>query len=640
MDQKHVKKEMEISKSTDYKISVAVFGNTRFDKRSSLVNFLFAEYFCLTNVRCITVYHETKEKFQKTDEIRKINEENNKKVKEEEKKKTEYVYKLSEFLETKKVEPCNIIHHNVQPIYDLLDAKRHYEINVYDIPQLDDILTVQNWVETNFKEFDIIMYVTNIKRELDQQKIKYLMTKIKEQRDKKKMVYLVVVIGGCDNMCVYEDGTSQLIDGKLIVNEQKIKEQVKKIADELKLENDYWNNFIKMSIEDILFYRTIKAHQQTHKINFTVNVYDHLAVNDMGKNEWRTMKQEDKELYIKNLVEKVCEPTYYELRMKQYGFKMLRETLQKIIGNGEYLLLNHFRKEVDEREKDHKNIESFIKQYQDFYDKAGGIFFMCKVQAYSIIEDAIKIDLDEYISRIDETKIYDDNDTERASDFIITANILIESNIIKRFYNISKVKEKVRALKNACALLIVGTLRLDQYDNESKNMICVIRLLKEHNYCDIPRIIKEINDKHINRWDDGYFNKTEDIFTWCQTLLNEFKCEKKEVQKFLEEWILWKQYYMRQRPHKNQHVYLGYCYILDQHISKILHSTVGNKVLFPREATNEKYYTVLSIMNKYTIGIIQKRHKSWLSEVDVVKLVNNMNHELMIERYLLNTFHS
>jgi small GTP-binding protein len=615
-------------------ISIAILGSVSVGK-STLMNSLFAEQYSDMRIKRTTmlpqVYQETEDDGIISDkQIRKENTEHNKKIYDDANNKK----KLT-------LEDCKELVYQVPKLHDFIDNKRQYYINVYDLPGIDDadlkdVYTA--YLEKQFSEFDIVIFMLDINNAFNRadevQLFRSVIRQIKRQiTEFHKNVYLIICINKCDDMFIDEKDPNTIHFENEEYKEmyEDIYSRVMKMADEEKLDKKYCNNFSKISAEDSFIYRCIKKNKDNKLDDAQFNK---LALNDIGKNKWRTMKQKEKEKYIDKIVEKVRDDQYYQERMIQCGFKNFSNMIRRIVGvENQYLfLMNHIRNEIQSIGKmTDDNTERIMLQYDVVYKKIYTVGRMFKKDDQKIIKDDITKKIDTYIQSMGKESITNQNIANKYAIHQENLEYLIKHSTVKRLYNVNKLLE-TRTLICAYSEQYHLNIILSGKCNDPRELKPHVNRLQECQFKKIIEVVDNINLKNLLLFKEGY-DHPEHVIEWCKYIRNELKYDNAKIKQFLQNWLVSKQTYLRVTVNNNNGTadeqdqrranFLNYCYDLDYYLTQLCCKIDLGK--------NENFYKNLSINNKKTIV-------SMIGGMGGACYLKETDNELLLERYLFDNF--
>jgi len=329
--------------------------------KSTLLNSLFCDTYSDMKIKRTTMIpqvYQCDPKINKNKnyakEIRKKNEEINKKIIEQ----TENKDILS-------IQDCYEQVYKVSPIENFIKIPAYTNIVIFDIPGLNDSQTKNtyfSYLDENFYKFDYILFVIDIQQSLntsDEMDILKLIRKnildIKAKYNKD--IKLLVVCNKCDNMDWNKESN------QLEMDEEELEEMYQQIVKTLKNELTISYDIIKYSAEDTYIYRML-----VNKNNLDIKYIDRIGINELGKKQWKDLKKESSsEELLKILQDKID----VNDRLKCTGYEGLIDKINKSIVSITDILISKINiiEEIIKKEKDYEiinimfdNLYNFVKE--------------------------------------------------------------------------------------------------------------------------------------------------------------------------------------------------------------------------------------------------------------------------------------
>jgi signal recognition particle receptor subunit beta len=170
--------------------------------------------------------------------------------------------------------------------------KEDFLIRFYDVPGLDDAETKEgyfNWIKTNFKHFDIIIYILDIERGFNtdgEMSILKLLFSLNNEWYSKcgKTTFIIPVINKCDNV-QFINNKYTFFDDELCTMYSDIKKTLSDMSKEYKIEN-FVKNAIPISFEEAFIYRYIQQHGFNAIDNLDTKYINKIGVNEFGVRQW------------------------------------------------------------------------------------------------------------------------------------------------------------------------------------------------------------------------------------------------------------------------------------------------------------------------------------------------------------------
>ena len=334
--------------------------------KSTLLNSLFCDTYSDMKIKRTTMIpqvYQCDPKIQKSKtyakEIRKQNEEINKKIIEQTENKTALT-----------IQDCYEIVYKVPPINNFIKLPPNINVAIFDIPGLNDSQTKNTYFEylnQNFYKFDYILFVIDIQSALntsDEMDILHLIKNniLDIKKKYNKDIKLLVICNKCDNMELNKNGILEM-------DEPELEEMYVQITTTLKNELSIINyDIIKYSAEDTYIYRLLdEGHSLDQKY------IDRLGINELGKIKWKELKANSS---INELVKILKDLIHDKERLKNTGYSDLIDKINKGIDTSSTILLNKVNIIEDiilKKEQDlikvnilFDNIYKYVKEIQSF----------------------------------------------------------------------------------------------------------------------------------------------------------------------------------------------------------------------------------------------------------------------------------
>ena len=253
---------------------------------------------------------------------------------------------------------CQPIYHQIDRICDLFDPSiinPNIKINIYDIPGLNDSASKNiyfEWVKLNIKIFDIIIFMTDITRGLNNSDeieiMRLLMGSMPHTQSR-----MICLMNKCDDI-YFDEAQKDLVFEE--TEQENIYIQANNIlldiARSYNLGQDRYTPFIPISSENCFIYRALKVQRQLqhpHQVPDLDPVYQNrLCKNECGVNQWKKMNIDEREKTFHNILANLDE-TYYS-KILDTGYLSVKSIIQNtIISN-----INNFI--VDRANNDIKNL--------------------------------------------------------------------------------------------------------------------------------------------------------------------------------------------------------------------------------------------------------------------------------------------
>ena len=306
------------------------------------------------------------------------------------------------------IEKCQSLYHNIDKICDLFDPSiidSDLKINIYDIPGLNDSASKDiyfQWVKQNIKLFDIIIFMTDITRGLNNSDeieiLNLLMESMKLYKNK-----MICLINKCDdiyydseqNDLVFEDREQE----NIYIQANNILTDIAK-SHSFDSKSDNFTPFLPISAENCFIYRTLVKNPS---YELDQNHQNKLCKNECGVNQWKKMSTNEKEelflLILRDLEKR------NDNKILDTGYLAFKEIIQKIIVNNKLdFLMNHIENDVKDLEMPTiENITTYVDSINKYISKLTQIQTLGKNASYILFWKNINTTLNNYIINI--TKI-------------------------------------------------------------------------------------------------------------------------------------------------------------------------------------------------------------------------------------------
>lgn len=304
-------------------------------------------------------------------------------------------------------------------------------IQIYDIPGLNDSLSKNvffEWIRNNFNLFDIVIFVTDIDKGLnncDEMDILDLLIEcIKIEGDKGKNIGIIPVINKCDNVR-YDKKSNEMSfrDENEDDNEENEDEEIYNQANNIlkgKLKN--MCNFIPLSAElGFIYSLIIKQSNTSDSLRLPVNYFNILGEYEYGKRKWKESDKEGKNRKIAKIASKLDNNDHAMYCLYNTGYYFLRDKIQTIIkdNQGNYAY-NHFIDKVN-MITDIDIIDEYLDNLMEMINEQHGLAACYDIQLRTkmdLINNSIKL-----LSQYYEVEM------KKINDIITSSKVLIDDNI-------------------------------------------------------------------------------------------------------------------------------------------------------------------------------------------------------------------
>jgi len=333
--------------------------------KSTLLNSLFCDTYSDMKIKRTTMIpqvYQCDPKIQKNKayakEIRKQNEEINKKIIEQTENKTALT-----------IQDCYEIVYKVPPIENFIKLPSNINVAIFDIPGLNDSQTKNTYFQylnQNFYKFDYILFVIDIQSALNTSDEMDILKLIKQnildiKKKYNKDIKLLVVCNKCDDMELNKEN-------QLEIDEPELEEMYEQIVKTLKNELTINYDIIKYSAQNTYIYRMLSTEN-----TLDMKDLDKIGRDQYGRDPW---KEERKGLTEDQLISKLKKKVNFNNKLKLTGYSGLIEKINKAVNPISELLLNKIKiieELILKKEKDllkvnnlFDNIYSYTKEIQSF----------------------------------------------------------------------------------------------------------------------------------------------------------------------------------------------------------------------------------------------------------------------------------
>lgn len=309
----------QMTKQTNvYNINIAVLGTVSAGK-STLLNSLFLEEFTSMNISRNTmvpqIYREIiNNKKKEVKEARDINRE---------------VSELNDMLKSKMESPDYNFNNDMKPIEfyihklkELNFCQKNIYLSFYDIPGLNDSKNhniYYSYVKKNFHDFDIILYLIDLKTGLntkDEIDVLNFIMKYSSQENK----YVIPIINKSDDMTMDDQG---------LICESKFKNNYDNIINLLnKYTAKYYNtkisNPVLYSAQESYMYRMLLKNPDWE---LKEDLRNTIGFNDMGK-KYFTLSNDERIIKVKEIVKNT---EFIQTMIKMCGYSYLYDTIKNVL---------------------------------------------------------------------------------------------------------------------------------------------------------------------------------------------------------------------------------------------------------------------------------------------------------------------
>ncbi|MEM0353964.1 MAG: dynamin family protein [Thermoplasmata archaeon] len=266
---------------------------------------------------------------------------------------------------------CQPTYHRISRLHDLFDLKiidPNLRINIYDIPGLNDPFNKDiyfEWVRKNIKIFDIIIFITDVTRGLNNSDETDILELLLESMTKSKAV-MICLMNKCDDIyydndqcdIVFEDeehAKNYIYANNILIN------MAKKYGFEQN--GNRVRAFIPISSETCFIYRSIMGNHKLSK-----KYLNKLGKNECGTNKWKNMEEKEKEKILEDVIVKLRDN--YSTKIMDTGYVEVRKIIQDVIINNKFeFLMSHYEDNVRKLELQNiENVDEYINMIKDCRD--------------------------------------------------------------------------------------------------------------------------------------------------------------------------------------------------------------------------------------------------------------------------------
>lgn len=308
------------------------------------------------------------------------------------------------------LEKCQPVYHNIENFFDFFDPEiidPNLKISIYDIPGLNDSTSKDiyfEWVRQNIKLFDIIIFMTDINRGLNNSDeidiLKLLMESIKKYNIK-----MICLMNKCDNIYFDHKQNDLVFEEKeqenIYIQANNILVDIAKNSGIEQNNNDF-TPFFPISSENCFIYRTL-VKNPPHKLD---PVYkNRLCKNECGSSQWKKMSNEEKDQLFDKIITTL--QNSYNNKILDTGYLAVKSVIHNtIITNKTTFAMNHIDYEMKILEKGNiENVSEYIKMIEKYTSKLSQIeMFKIKI-SYNAFWNHIQVTISNYIESINKLNI-------------------------------------------------------------------------------------------------------------------------------------------------------------------------------------------------------------------------------------------
>lgn len=377
-------------------INIGLFGCVSVGK-STFLNAISGQQYSDAEIKKTTmvpqVYIENQEQNHNAQTVRHINRNTN-----------ESILKMID-LNKFTIDQCQPLYHNIDKICDLFDPEiidPSIKINIYDIPGLNDSASKNiyfEWVKQNIKLFDIIIFMTDITKGLNNsdeiEVLKLLMDSVKKYKLK-----MICLMNKCDDI-YFDDEQNDL------VFEEKEQENIYIQANDILVDiakmygingnDNSFTPFYPISSENCFIYRALMKNPSCELDQIHQN---RLCKNECGPNQWKKMTSEEKNIIFKNIL--VNLQRTYNSKIMDTGYLAVKSIIQNIIISNKFdFMMSHVENDLNDLELTTiENISEFTKLIKLYVTKMEQVVVFGGKISYDSFWKNIQITLNNHINNV------------------------------------------------------------------------------------------------------------------------------------------------------------------------------------------------------------------------------------------------
>lgn len=344
-----------------FTLNIGIFGVVSCGK-SSFLNAIIGAQCSDVDLKKTTmvpqVYVESTENNNNCELIRKVNKEANETISQ--------LVNLNKFT----INQCYPVYHKIDRLMDIFNPQiidPELKINIYDIPGLNDSSSKKiyfEWVNQNIKLFDIIIFMTDITKGLNNSDEIEILNLLMESMKKSKSK-MICLINKCDEI-YYDETINDLVFEEK--EHENIYVQANNILADISKSHNFEDSnritaFLPISSENFYIYHSLIKNKDCVLDDFHKNK---LCKNEYGENFWKKLNKAEKEGVFNDVLEKLKKS--YNSKIMDTGYLTVKSVIQQTIIESKtdfinYQMDNEFQKI---KKESINNISNFITSI-DFY---------------------------------------------------------------------------------------------------------------------------------------------------------------------------------------------------------------------------------------------------------------------------------
>lgn len=390
------------------------------------------------------------------------------------------------------ISQCQAIYHRIERIYDLFDSvvvDPRIKFNIYDIPGLNDSASKNiyfQWIKNNIELFDIIIFITDVNRGLnnaDEIEILHLIFDAMKKNNTK----LICLMNKCDD--IYYD--QEIGD---LVFEDKEQENVYVHANNILVDiaskyqfvcgQETFTPFLPISSENCFIYRALLNNPNYALDQVHLN---RLCKNECGMNQWKNLSLNEKNDMLNKIIHKLHQTSNNKIR--DTGYIAVKDIIQlTIVHNHPKFITKRITNTIDYLNIPEENLHKYAEKIISCFN------LISTAESFGVIIDIklmwkhVKNNLRIYINKISNQPTEISKDGTHLIDFpefnSIYSTIEMECLNVTSFLNsISYIKECPQKFMNKMKAILIDKLKhiydqLVSVDDKNIFHTCPINLLR------------------------------------------------------------------------------------------------------------------------------------------------------------------
>lgn len=346
------------------------------------------------------------------------------------------------------IDKCQTTYHHIDKICDLIDPTiidPNININIYDTPGLNDSASKDiyfEWVKQNISIFDIIIFVTDITRGLndsDEIEVLHLLFRSMKLYGNK----MICVMNKCDDIyydrklddLFFEDTEQE----NIYIQANNILTDIARSHNFNSVSNDF-TPFFPVSAENCFIYRILLRHRS---YCLDDNHQNRICKNECGLNRWKAMGPSEKNALYQKILSEI--DTTFENKIQDTGYLSIKNIIQlTIINNKHNFLLNRINAKVSGLQSI-TDMSAYVNILTNVVEQINQAAKLGLDITYDRFWSGIKVAMTNYIGIIDNisTRITVYGDFIKISDFD-----LLHATMQSHCMNFKMLKEVISTIKD------------------------------------------------------------------------------------------------------------------------------------------------------------------------------------------------